>query len=173
MAEASSAFPAGLPPQLRELLEHLESQLTAQNNKYLEMAHEKTKQPRAFLVLGGGVIFFLLLVWLTSLRFTSHLLSFQPVYRSYKALKTKSADDDAFWLTYWVINASFALLESFVEASLSWLPLFYVLKIIFTVWAHHPNTKGALVIYRSAVEPILNKLLAAENADNPPRSKRE
>jgi len=128
----------------------------------LETASTKTGQKRAYLVLAVAVIFLSILWSITSLRFISHLVALLPIYRSYKALKTPEPDDDALWLTYWVVSGSFSVMESFLSAAFTWLPLFFIVKIPFLLWAHHPSTKGSLILYKHIFEPVLDKISAVE-----------
>jgi hypothetical protein len=52
-------------------------------------------------------------------------------------------------LTYWIVFATFSVIEVFADVILYWLPFYYTAKIVFLLWLMHSSTRGAEVIYRS------------------------
>lgn len=81
-----------------------------------------------------------------------------PAYKSIKALQTEDTeDDDKIWLTYWCVFGIFTLLDEFLGFLLSMIPFYYYIKLGFFVWMMHPSTKGATVIYRMILKPLLEK----------------
>ncbi|EKX38280.1 hypothetical protein GUITHDRAFT_89434 [Guillardia theta CCMP2712] len=75
-----------------------------------------------------------------------------PAFESYKAIKTKSTEDDIQrqtqqWLSYWVIFGIFTMGEFFLDIVICWIPLYYEAKLIFILWLVSSYTKGALLIY--------------------------
>jgi len=48
---------------------------------------------------------------------------------SVKAIESANKDDDTQWLTYWVVYSVFALAEFFTDIFLSWIPLYWFLKV--------------------------------------------
>lgn len=80
-----------------------------------------------------------------------------PAYRSYKAIKTKNVREYVKWMMYWVIFALFLTCETFADMVLSWLPLYYEVKIIFIIWLLSPATRGSSILYRKFVHPRLVK----------------
>jgi len=48
---------------------------------------------------------------------------------SVKAIESTNKDDDTIWLTYWVVYSVFSLAEFFTDILLSWIPLYYFLKV--------------------------------------------
>jgi len=48
---------------------------------------------------------------------------------SVKAIESVNKDDDTQWLTYWVVYSVFALVEFFADILLSWIPLYWFLKV--------------------------------------------
>lgn len=77
-----------------------------------------------------------------------------PVYASFIAIETPSKEDDTQWLTYWVVYATFTVLESFVQLILFWFPLYYSLKFGFLIWMFMPHSRGALFLYKHFVRPV-------------------
>jgi len=48
---------------------------------------------------------------------------------SVKAIESVNKEDDTQWLTYWVVYSVFALAEFFTDILLSWIPLYWFLKV--------------------------------------------
>lgn len=78
-----------------------------------------------------------------------------PLYRSIKALRIKELDNDKQWLMYWVVYGWFSIFESFLGRFLSWLPFYQVTKLAFLVWCFLPQTKGAMVVFKYLLEPLM------------------
>ncbi|KAL5470826.1 hypothetical protein EMCRGX_G028854 [Ephydatia muelleri] len=78
-----------------------------------------------------------------------------PAYASFKAIRTKSHRDYTKWMMYWVVFAIFQAVETFMDVFVSWMPLYYELKIVFVLWLVLPLTEGAKQLYRVAVHPFL------------------
>eukprot|EP00736_Rhodelphis_marinus_P008239 Rmarinus@m.25967 len=78
-------------------------------------------------------------------KLLGYLIGFvYPAYQSYKALETKDEEDDKQWLTYWVCYALLNIVELF-EFFISWLPMYYELKLFLIVWLVF--AQGATVLY--------------------------
>ncbi|XP_057307338.1 receptor expression-enhancing protein 1-like isoform X2 [Hydractinia symbiolongicarpus] len=80
-----------------------------------------------------------------------------PAYRSYKAIKNKDVKEYVKWMMYWIIFALFITCETFADIFISWLPLYYEIKIVFIIWLLSPATKGSSILYRKFVHPRLLK----------------
>jgi len=103
--------------------------------------------------------FFILLTILEfGARFLTNIVGFiYPMYASFKALKTPDNQDDAFWLTYWVVFGFFTLVESATEVVFSWIPFYNLVKMILLIYLYAPQTKGANHIFNTLIEPFLQK----------------
>eukprot|EP01091_Cochliopodium_minus_P013056 TRINITY_DN4102_c0_g1_i1.p1 TRINITY_DN4102_c0_g1~~TRINITY_DN4102_c0_g1_i1.p1 ORF type:complete len:153 (-),score=30.60 TRINITY_DN4102_c0_g1_i1:50-508(-) len=88
-----------------------------------------------------------------------------PAYKSFKALETPETDDDVQFLTYWVVYSFFNFLEFFADVVISWIPLYYELKIAALVYLQYNNS--AAFIYKSLIRPFLlkNEKLIDKNID--------
>lgn len=64
-----------------------------------------------------------------------------PAYQSYKALEGKRSDDAAEWLTYWVIFSLFTVFESIADWFISWIPFYYIFKLVLLLWLLLPQFK--------------------------------
>jgi len=80
-----------------------------------------------------------------------------PLYASFKVLEDHNSEDAVQWLTYWVAYAAIALVEKIFHGLLVWLPFYYSLRLIFTVWLFLPCTRGASCIYRWLLAPLLRR----------------
>ena len=52
-----------------------------------------------------------------------------PAYCSVKALESHNKNDDTQWLVYWVVFASFSVLEFFSDLLVGWVPFYWLLKV--------------------------------------------
>eukprot|EP00397_Hematodinium_sp_SG-2012_P040084 GEMP01043865.1.p1 GENE.GEMP01043865.1~~GEMP01043865.1.p1 ORF type:complete len:173 (+),score=43.28 GEMP01043865.1:46-564(+) len=79
-----------------------------------------------------------------------------PAYESFKVLEeSDQVDQMRFWLKYWVVFASFTLLESCIDYILFWLPMYYMFKMVFIVWLFLPKTRGADILFTNVIAPVL------------------
>ncbi|KAF4106846.1 receptor expression-enhancing protein 3 isoform X1 [Onychostoma macrolepis] len=79
-----------------------------------------------------------------------------PAYYSYKAVKTKNVKEYVRWMMYWIVFALFTVVETVADLTIAWFPLYYEIKIAFVIWLLSPYTRGASVIYRKALHPLLS-----------------
>jgi len=125
----------------------------------LAIVEAKTGVKRIHLV--GGLIAFIILYLIVGYggQFLANFIGFlYPAYCSVKAIETKEKDDDTKWLTYWVVYATFSLLEFFTDIFLFWIPLYALLKCIFLVYCMAPTSwNGSLMIYQRFIKPFILK----------------
>ncbi|CAL8237851.1 unnamed protein product [Boreogadus saida] len=79
-----------------------------------------------------------------------------PAYYSYKAVKTKNVKEYVRWMMYWIVFALYTVVETVTDSTLAWFPLYYELKIAFVIWLLSPYTRGAGLIYRKLLHPLLS-----------------
>ncbi|XP_028651204.1 receptor expression-enhancing protein 3 [Erpetoichthys calabaricus] len=79
-----------------------------------------------------------------------------PAYYSYKAVKTKNVKEYVRWMMYWIVFALYTVLETIADLMVSWFPLYYELKIAFVIWLLSPYTRGASLMYRKFLHPLLS-----------------
>ncbi|CAM5128798.1 unnamed protein product [Eretmochelys imbricata] len=79
-----------------------------------------------------------------------------PAYYSYKAVKTKNVKEYVRWMMYWIVFALYTVTETVADLMISWLPLYYELKIAFVIWLLSPYTRGASLMYRKFLHPLLS-----------------
>jgi len=144
--------------RMKESLLKCEEEWKLDQYHMLNVAHEKSKQPRIYIVLAGAALLALICIRLLGLSFISNLTAFGPIYQSFKALRSKTKADDELWLTYWVTYGSLGLFESCIDAVFFWMPLYYIAKIVFLVWCYAPQTRGATVVYERVLGPLFGTL---------------
>ncbi|XP_049646580.1 receptor expression-enhancing protein 3 [Suncus etruscus] len=79
-----------------------------------------------------------------------------PAYYSYKAVKTKNVKEYVRWMMYWIVFALYTVVETITDQTVAWFPLYYELKIAFVIWLLSPYTKGASLMYRKFLHPLLS-----------------
>ncbi|KAL4640119.1 receptor expression-enhancing protein 3 [Arapaima gigas] len=79
-----------------------------------------------------------------------------PAYYSYKAVKTKNVKEYVRWMMYWIVFALYTVAETVTDLTVSWFPLYYEIKIAFVIWLLSPYTRGASLIYRKCLHPLLS-----------------
>ena len=62
-------------------------------------------------------------------------------------LESSNKEDDTKWLIYWVVFASFSMLESFSDLIIGWMPFYWLCKCLFLVWCMSP-LNGSGIVYR-------------------------
>jgi len=128
---------------------------------WVMIAEEKTGIRRAYLFLGAIGVMSLMVLYSHGADALCNLVGFMyPMYASFKALKTEVKDDDTEWLTYWVVYGFCTLVEDFCQAvfnETAWSTIYFTGKIVFLLWLYLPQTKGANIVYKLIVEPILSR----------------
>ena len=80
-----------------------------------------------------------------------------PAFMSFLALESEGLDDDKQWLTYWVCFGAFNIVDQFAGIILSFIPMYFFLKLGFLVYLFHPSTLGATQVYNSVILPHMKQ----------------
>uniref|UniRef100_H2RMK5 Receptor expression-enhancing protein n=1 Tax=Takifugu rubripes TaxID=31033 RepID=H2RMK5_TAKRU len=94
--------------------------------------------------------------WLISRSVVLVFGTLYPAYYSYKAVKTKNVKEYVRWMMYWIVFALYTVAETITDLTLSWFPLYCELKIAVVIWLLSPYTRGASLIYRKCLHPLLS-----------------
>ena len=89
-----------------------------------------------------------------------------------QAIESKDKEDDAQWLTYWLVFCMFKILEGVASPLISVIQFYFIGKIVFLVWCYNPSTRGAKVVYESVIKPFIVPALGLDGGDKE-RSKAE
>jgi TB2/DP1, HVA22 family len=89
-----------------------------------------------------------------------------PLLSSISAASTEDVEDDTYWLTYWCCYGCLFLIMEVLEVWLGWIPGFYTLIIVTTVYLMLPMFQGADKIFRKILVPLagLKELLMLRDA---------
>ena len=111
----------------------------------------------ALLALVAGLIF---QGW--GLRLLTAVVAFlYPLYCSLRCLclpHSYAADPSRgprLWLVYWLVFGLLSFSERLSDSLLSFLPLYYPLKLAFLLWCFLPQTEGCAVLYDCVLHPLL------------------
>ena len=76
-----------------------------------------------------------------------------PFYASVRSLEmVKNSAGEVKWLMYWIVFA----FVSFVEGFISWVPTYYLFKVLLLLWCMTPGrSNGAHVIYHRIIRPLV------------------
>ena len=135
----------------------------------MEMLADKLKVDKSFIVVGAAALIIGFVFAIGFGHFIIDLIGFvYPVYASIKAIETDEKEDDTQWLTYWLIFAFFKVFEGVADSLVAFIPFYFLAKVLFLVWCYYPTTKGASVLYASAIKPYIVPLISglAEGESN-------
>eukprot|EP00834_Sanchytrium_tribonematis_P000145 NODE_3_length_80033_cov_0.932970.p62 type:complete len:135 gc:universal NODE_3_length_80033_cov_0.932970:29812-29408(-) len=86
-----------------------------------------------------GLSAFLLILDVAGKALSNLIGLLYPVNKSLQAIKSTQKDDDTKWLTYWIVYATFATVESFTDILMSWIPFYYTAKVLFLLYLSLPQ----------------------------------
>lgn len=116
------------------------------------------EENRSKVWIGSVLVLSVYLVFGPGAQLISNVVGFvYPAYCSIKALETKSSEDDTRWLTYWVVFSVFTIADTFSGFLLSWIPFYWLLKVLFLVWCFAPQLNGSLIIYNNIIYPSFKR----------------
>uniref|UniRef100_A0A671M8L8 Receptor expression-enhancing protein n=1 Tax=Sinocyclocheilus anshuiensis TaxID=1608454 RepID=A0A671M8L8_9TELE len=78
-----------------------------------------------------------------------------PAYYSFKAVKSKNVKEYVRWMMYWIVFALYTVVETIEFVSIKQFPVYYEVKMAFVFWLLSPYTRGASVLYRKFLHPML------------------
>ncbi|KAI1084125.1 TB2/DP1, HVA22 family-domain-containing protein [Whalleya microplaca] len=143
----------------QDRVQHYVSQLDRELSKYptLNNIEKQTSVPKVYAVIGVATLYFFFIVFNLGGQLLTNLAGFLiPGYYSLAALFSTSKADDTQWLTYWVVFASFTVIESALSI-VYWFPFYYTFKFVFLLWLSLPMFSGAQLIFRSFMQPMLGR----------------
>ena len=126
----------------------------------LNSSLDKIGVPRGVIGIAAGFALLLIVFIMSGPPLFSELVGvLYPLFSSLRALeRLEQRSECTQWLFYWIIFGVFSLFESF-EAITHFLPVFFTIKIVFLIWAQHPQTRGAEFLYHR-ISPAITWLLS-------------
>ncbi|CAG9319725.1 unnamed protein product [Blepharisma stoltei] len=79
-----------------------------------------------------------------------------PSYYTVKVLESNKTNDGKECLKFWFIFGLFLLMDPVLDFLLSWIPLFFLIKVGLMVFLFWPQAKGALKLY-DIMRPTMTK----------------
>jgi hypothetical protein len=119
----------------------------AESNGVVKMLSERTQLQEKVLVryISTGLVMILLLMSFQAL-FSSMFCLVIPIYMSLKALAHSDAHAAKLCLNYWVLYASFSILEIVAYPVIYFIPLWGIVRCIIMFWLYCPVTQGGIKI---------------------------
>uniref|UniRef100_A0A7S3JCP2 Receptor expression-enhancing protein n=1 Tax=Euplotes harpa TaxID=151035 RepID=A0A7S3JCP2_9SPIT len=125
---------------------------------YIELISSKTGVKTEYVrygLLSGFILIF-------ALGFGASLIAnivgvFYPAFQSFLALEKGEFTVCKKWLTYWVVFATFSILDHFASFILVWIPFYFLFKLVFLAYLFFPITDGAGFIYENYVRVYFKK----------------
>lgn len=97
---------------------------------------EKTKCPKEYFVIFMSLILALAFLAGIGAVVMCNIIGFIfPAIKSIKAIETHASTEVTQWLVYWVVYASFSVIEIFADTLTYWIPFYYRFKLGFLLWA--------------------------------------
>ncbi|KAJ1852121.1 ER membrane protein DP1/Yop1 [Coemansia sp. RSA 1822] len=119
---------------------------------------EKTGVPKVYGAAGIAGVGLLLVFLNIGASLLVNLTGFgYAAYASMGAIETPGKEDDAQWLTYWVVFGLFNVVEYFTGFLLYWFPFYYLIKLGFLIWLMAPATRGAERLYHAGLKPLMQQ----------------
>ncbi|GMT09317.1 hypothetical protein PFISCL1PPCAC_614, partial [Pristionchus fissidentatus] len=149
-----------VPPQIQKVLDDVDRQLHEPGTitDALGTIETKTGVKRLHIVLGAFGLQAIYLIFGHFAGLVCNIIGFlYPAYVSVMAIESAGKDDDTQWLTYWVVFAVLSVIEFFAQQIVAVFPIYWLVKAVFCIWLYLPSTKGATMIYKKAIRPIVLK----------------
>ncbi|PIA33832.1 hypothetical protein AQUCO_04000123v1 [Aquilegia coerulea] len=80
-----------------------------------------------------------------------------PLYASVMAMESTSKVDDEQWLAYWILYSFLTLAEMLLDPILTWIPIWYDIKLAMVAWLVLPQFRGAAFVYEKFVREKLRQ----------------
>ncbi|KAL3755574.1 hypothetical protein ACJRO7_002602 [Eucalyptus globulus] len=80
-----------------------------------------------------------------------------PAFQCYKVVEKNRVQIEELrhWCQYWIILAMFTVLERIADVLISWLPMYWELKLGFIIYLWHPKTRGTGYVYDALLHPFM------------------
>jgi receptor expression-enhancing protein 5/6 len=128
-------------------------------SRILVFLEAKLHIPRVAVLIFLVLLSLLLLLLYFGVQRCCNFIAFvYPAFMTYKTLEGDSTDEHLYWLMYWAVYASFFVVETVADYFFFWIPSYYHLKFLLLMSCFMPQTRGAEVVYRRALKPVLGFL---------------
>jgi hypothetical protein len=141
----------------------------------LNQAEQRTNVPKAYLVIGGAALVFILHSVNALAMPVSNLVGLViPGFLSLRAIETPGNEDNTQYLTYWIIFAFLNFTESLaLRVVLYYVPWYFAFKSVFIMWLYLPQFRVSLILPRRSSDTRLTMILRVlKSSTTPPSSPR-
>ncbi|KAJ2770702.1 ER membrane protein DP1/Yop1 [Coemansia nantahalensis] len=126
---------------------------------------DKTGVPKVYGAAGVAALGLVLVLFNIGAPLLVNLTGFgYAAYASMEAVESPGKEDDAQWLTYWVVFGLLNVVEYFTGFILYWVPFYYPIKLGFLMWLMLPATRGAERLYTTGLKPMLHQARTGQRA---------
>ena len=131
--------------------------------KYTELplikkASSKTKIPASVLVVSFLVLGLVLLMIPYFSELLSTLIMFTiPAFETFRALKSKSEQDDEELLTYWVVFGTLYTFDTVFKYLLDFFGWYSIIRLGLLMFIFYSKKYGARLIYARAIRPFFER----------------
>ena len=131
--------------------------------KYTELplvkkASGKTKIPASILVVSFLALGMILLMTPYFSELLSTMIMFTiPAFETFRALKSKSEQDDEELLTYWVVFGTLYTFDTIFKYFLDFFGWYSIIRLAILMFIFYSKTYGARLIYARAIRPFFER----------------
>ncbi|KAI3738504.1 hypothetical protein L2E82_28538 [Cichorium intybus] len=82
-----------------------------------------------------------------------------PAFECFKTIERRGTENAElrFWCQYWVLIAIITVFERIADLFVSWVPMYYEMKLALIIYLWYPKTKGTGYVYETLLRPFLSR----------------
>ena len=126
-------------------------------NEKMEKIQERTGIKGYVVVIILVLSVFLIYMNLFDTIITNLLGTLYPAFWTIKSIENNDLKEQKICLTYWTVFGFFILVDMFSPIIIKFIPVYFVLKIIFLIWLFMPGSNSCIIVYDLLVKKILGK----------------
>ncbi|KAK8807852.1 hypothetical protein WA158_007381 [Blastocystis sp. Blastoise] len=125
---------------------------------YIDLIREKTGVKRIYIVSFTSFLLFLIIYAVFGSNFIATLVgTVYPTYETLRYFCNPNPNDLPKLYTYWILYASFCLLDSVRFILIRWFPLYDAFKVAVFSMCYMDSINLAVILYDNLIAPKLNK----------------
>jgi receptor expression-enhancing protein 5/6 len=108
------------------------------------------------LVAAAATLFVLTVLDISVYSLAAFAAFVYPAWMSFKSIESGTDTQKVEWLSYWCVYGCFNALTRVTDVAFFWLPYYRVGKLAALVWCFAPQTRGAALVYKRVLRPLLH-----------------
>ena len=120
----------------------------------MNLIQEKTGIKGIFVILGLVLCVIFVYFNIFDSIITNLVGTVYPAFWAIKSLEQNNIEEQKKWLTYWVVFGSFIFFDMGSFVINKFIPVYFVLKILFLIWLWMPGSSGCTIVYYLIVKKI-------------------